>query len=338
MTIRSYKLFLPLMIIGAIILIGVIGFMLIEGFSLLDALYMTIVTVTTVGYEEVHELSKAGMIFNMLLIISSFATFAYALAKLTQYIVDGEINKFFKNRKIMSAIKELKDHVIICGYGRNGKQAAKILGHHKVKFVVIENNDERIEKELSKKDAILYIKGDATDDDVLLSAGIERAKALITALPEDADNVYIVLSARSLSNSIQIISRSSNPGSGTKLRKAGADSVISPDKIGGTHMATLVSKPDVIEFIDYLSGEEGDSIHLESVGYEILPAELKDKTLQEIMAWRKTGVNCIGIKDAEGKFIINPPEETLINSRMKVIVLGTRQQIEEMKGNVEHQK
>jgi voltage-gated potassium channel len=338
MTIRSYKLFLPLIIIGAIILIGVIGFMLIEGFSLLDALYMTIVTVTTVGYEEVHELSKAGMIFNMLLIISSFATFAYALAKLTQYIVDGEINKFFKNRKIMSAIKELKDHVIICGYGRNGKQAAKILGHHKVKFVVIENNDERIEKELSKKDAILYIQGDATDDDVLLSAGIERAKALITALPEDADNVYIVLSARSLSNSIQIISRSSNPGSGTKLRKAGADSIISPDKIGGTHMATLVSKPDVIEFIDYLSGEEGDSIHLESVGYEILPAELKDKTLQEIMAWRKTGVNCIGIKDAEGKFIINPPEETLINSRMKVIVLGTRQQIEEMKGNVEHQK
>ena len=142
-----------------------------------------------------------------------------------------------------------------------------------------------------------------------MSAGIERAKALITALPEDADNVYIVLSARSLSNSIQIISRSSNPGSGTKLRKAGADSVISPDKIGGTHMATLVSKPDVIEFIDYLSGEEGDSIHLESVGYEILPAELKDKTLQEIMAWRKTGVNCIGIKDAEGKFIITRPEK-----------------------------
>ena len=336
-TIKSYKLFFPLIIIAAIILIGVIGFMIIEGFSLLDALYMTVITVTTVGYEEVSELSKVGKVFNILLIISSFATFAYALAKLTQYVVDGEINKFFKNRKIMSAIKELKNHVIICGYGRNGKQAAKILGHHKVNFVVIESNDERIEQELSKKDGILYIKGDATDDDVLLSAGIDRAKALITALPEDADNVYIVLSARSLSNSIQIISRSSNPGSGTKLRKAGADSVISPDKIGGTHMATLVSKPDVIEFIDYLSGEEGESIHLESVGYEILPPELKDKTLQEIMAWRKTGVNCIGIKDADGKFIINPPEGTLIGSRMKVIVLGTRQQIEEMKGNVEQQ-
>jgi voltage-gated potassium channel len=333
----SSKLFFPLIIIGAIILTGVTGFMLIEGYSLLDALYMTIVTVTTVGYEEVHELSKAGMIFNILLIISSFATFAYALAKLTQYVVDGEINKFFKTRKIMSAIKELKDHVIICGYGRNGKQAAKILGHHKVKYVVIENNDDLIEKELLKKEGILYIIGDATDDEILLSAGIKNAKALITALPEDADNVYIVLSARSLSNSLQIISRSSNPGSGTKLRKAGADNVISPDTIGGTHMATLVSKPDVIEFIDYLSGEEGDSIHLESVGYDILPVELKDKSLQEIMAWRKTGVNCIGIKDADGKFVINPPEGTVIKSRMKVIVLGTRQQIEEMKGNVEKQ-
>ena len=333
---KPIKLFFPLIIIGAVILIGVIGFMLIEGYSLLDALYMTIITVTTVGYEEVHELSKAGMIFNLLLIISSFATFAYALAKLTQYVVDGEINKFFKTRKIMSAIKELKDHVIICGYGRNGKQAAKILGHHKVKFVVVENNDELIEKEIAKKEGLLYIKGDATDDDTLLSAGIKNAKALITALPEDADNVFIVLSARSLSNTIQIISRSSNPGAATKLRKAGADNVISPDKIGGTHMATLVSKPDVIEFIDYLSGEEGESIHLESVGYEILPDELKDKTLQEIMGWRKTGVNCIGIKDADGKFIINPPEGTVINSKMKVIVLGTRQQIEEMKGNVEH--
>lgn len=336
--IKSYKLFMPFIIIGAIIFMGVIGFMLIEGFNLLDALYMTITTVTTVGYEEIHQLSKAGMIFNMVLIISSFVTFAFALAKLTQYIVDGEINKFFKNRKIMSAVKELKDHVIICGYGRNGKQAAKILGHHKVKFVVIETDDNRIEQELSKREGLLYIKGDATDDEVLLSAGIDKAKALITALPEDADNVYIVLSARSLSNTIQIISRSSNPGSATKLRKAGADSVISPDKIGGTHMATLVSKPDVIEFIDYLSGEEGDSIHLESVGYEILPPELKDKTLQEIMAWRKTGVNCIGIKNADGKFIINPPEGTMINTRMKVIVLGTRQQIEEMKGNVEHLK
>jgi voltage-gated potassium channel len=336
--VKSYRLFLPVIIIVTVILIGIVGFVIIEGFSLLDAVYMTIVTVTTVGYEEVKSLSTAGRIFNILLIISSFATFAYALAKLTQYVVDGEINKFFKTRKIMSAIRELKGHVIVCGYGRNGKQATKILKHHKVKFVVIESNDERIEQELLKTGDVLYIKGDATDDEVLINAGIDRARALISALPDDADNVFIVLSARSLNPKIQIISRASDPGSARKLKKAGADNVIFPDNIGGTHMATLVSKPDVIEFIDYLSGEEGDTIHLESVDYNVLPLQLRDKTLQEIMAWRKTGVNCIGIKDAEGRFIINPPEGTLINNKMKVIVLGTRQQIEEMKGNVdEHQ-
>jgi voltage-gated potassium channel len=337
-SIKSYYLFVPIIIILTIIFIGVTGFMIIEGFNLLDAVYMTVVTVTTVGYEEVKPLSTAGRIFNILLIICSFATFAYALAKLTQYIVDGEINKFFKIRKIMAAIKGLKDHVIVCGYGRNGKQATKILTLHKVKFVVIENNEERIEDELSKTDSILYIKGDATDDEVLLNAGIQSARALISALPDDADNVFIVLSARSLNQKIQIISRASDPGSAHKLKKAGADNVIFPDNIGGTHMATLVSKPDVIEFIDYLSGEEGDTIHLESVDYDILPAELRDKTLQEIMAWRKTGVNCIGIKDADGKFVINPPEGTLINKKMKVIVLGTRQQIETMKGNVDEQR
>ena len=332
-SITSYKLFIPVIIIAIIILVGVIGFMLIEGYSLLDAFYMTITTITTVGYQEVHPLSSIGRIFNILLITSSFIASAYALTKLTQYIIDGEINKFFKIRKIMSTIKELQNHVIICGYGRNGKQAANTLAHHKVKFVVIENDDDRIDEEFTKN-PILYLKGDATDDQVLLDAGIERARALITALPDDADNVFIVLSARSLNNNIQIISRASNLSSAPKLRKAGANNVIMPDTIGGTHMATLVSKPDVIEFIDFLSGEEGDSIHLEAVDYEILPIELKDKSLQEIMDWRKTGVNCIGIKNTDGKFIINPNEITLIKVGMKVIVLGTKQQIEEMKGNV----
>ena len=333
--ITSLTLFVPIIIITAIILVGVAGFMIIENYSLLDAFYMTITTITTVGYQEVHPLSSAGRIFNILLITSSFIALGYALTKLTQYIIDGEINKFFKTRKIMSTLKEMHDHVIICGYGRNGKQAASTLSHHKVKFVIIENDDERIDEEFSHKNAIMYLKGDATDDQVLMDAGITRARALITALPDDADNVFIVLSARSLNSNIQIISRASNASSAPKLRKAGANNVIMPDTIGGTHMATLVSKPDVIEFIDYLSGEEGDSIHLEAVDYDVLPMELRGKSLQEIMDWRKTGVNCIGIKNPDGKFIINPNEITLINSGMKVIVLGTKQQIEEMKGNVE---
>ncbi|HXL56733.1 MAG TPA: NAD-binding protein, partial [Chitinophagaceae bacterium] len=188
---------------------------------------------------------------------------------------------------------------------------------------------------LENDSSLVYIHADATDDDALIRAGIQKARALIITLPADADNVFIVLSARSLNPQLQIISRASQQSSEPKLKKAGADNVIMPDKIGGIHMATLVSKPDVIEFIEYLSSEEGESISLESVDYGRLPPELKDKTLKVIMDWKKTGVNCIGIKETDGKFIINPPEDTIIAQGMKVIVLGTKQQIESMKHNVE---
>jgi len=308
--------------------------MYIEDFSFLQALYMTVITITTIGYGETKTLTDAGRIFNIVLIITSFSTFTYALASLTQYFASGEMAKYFKNKKLMAALKDLNNHVIVCGFGRNGQQAAQTLLHHKVEFVVIENKDQSVVEWAADGKNVLHLFGDATEDAILKKAGIERARALVCTLPVDADNVFIVLSARSLNPNIQIISRASQATSVPKLKKAGADNVILPDKIGGTHMATLVSKPDVIEFIDYLSGEEGESISLESVAYNNLPNELKDRTLKEIMAWRKTGVNCIGIKDAEGKFVINPPEETVISQNMRVIVLGTKPQIDEMKANV----
>jgi voltage-gated potassium channel len=323
---KEQNIFYPLFLICFIVIAGVLGFMLIEGYSFFDALYMTIITITTIGYAEVHELSTAGRVFNIFLIVAGFATFAYAIAKLTQYIVDGEIRKYFKHRKIMSAVNHLENHVIVCGYGRNGKQACHTLTHHKEQFVVIEKSEEKVEGDEFDK-STLYVKGDATDDDVLIRAGIKRAKALLTVLPDDADNVFIVLSARALNDKIQIISRASNSGSVPKLKKAGANSVIMPDKIGGTHMATLVTKPDIIEFIDYLSGEEGDSINLESINFDMLPKELQGRTLKEIMASQKSLVSCIGVKDSEGKFIINPPGTMTINKSMKIIVLGTSENI-----------
>lgn len=167
-----------------------------------------------------------------------------------------------------------------------------------------------------------------------MAAGIERAAGLLVSLPEDADNVFIVLSARSLNAQLNIISRASSSSATAKLYKAGANHVVMPDLIGGTHMATLVSKPDVVEFIDFLSGEDGEGIHIEAVGYNKLPAGIRDKPLQHIMNWKKTGVNCIGVKDESGKFFINPPEDIVIHQGMKVIVLGTREQIAEMKRNV----
>jgi voltage-gated potassium channel len=318
-----------------IILFGTFGFIVIESYSFLDALYMTVTTIATIGYFEVHTLSQAGRIFNIIFIITSFSTFTYALAKLTQFIASGEMGKYYKNKKNASAMDKLKDHVIICGFGRNGQQAAKTLMGHKVNFVVVDHREEHIDNFLETYPQLLYVKGDATNDEVLKRAGIDRAGSLICALPTDADNVFIVLSARSLNKKLHIITRASAASSVPKMRKAGADNVIMPDKIGGTHMATLVSRPDVVEFIDYISGEQGDSINIESVAYNKLPPEIRDKQLREIMAWKKTGVNCIGVKDSKGKFIINPPEDMVIREGMKVLVLGNRHQISEMKHNVE---
>ena len=234
----------------------------------------------------------------------------------------------------MKEVGKLHGHVIICGFGRNGQQASTTLKMHNVPFVVVEKNEERLEKISNELPALIFLLGDATEDEVLKRAGIEKARALITALPDDADNVFIVLSARSLRTDIRIISRASDHSSVTKLKKAGADNVIMPDRIGGTHMATLVSKPDVIEFIDFLSGEEGEPIHIESVNYEHLPNDIRNKSLKDVMNWKKTGVNCIGVKNLEGKFVINPPDDIIIEQGMKVIVLGTKWQIDAMKGNL----
>jgi len=300
----------------------------------MEALYMTTISITTAGFQEVRPLSDPGRLFTMFLLITSWISFAFVITRISEFVITGEINKYFKTRRIMNGINKLSGHVIVCGFGRNGQQAVHNLKVHNVPVVFIEKDEEMIKRELPENHDALYLIGDSTDDEVLINAGIQKAKALITSLPTDTDNVFIVLSARSLNPGIQIISRASDSHSISKLKKAGADNVIMPDRIGGTHMATLVTKPDVIEFIDFLSGEEGEAINMESVPYSDLPDGIKDKSLEEIMNWKKTGVNCIGVKSAEGKFIINPPGETIISKGMKVIVLGTRFQIQRMKGNL----
>jgi len=296
---------------------------------------MTTISITTAGFDEVRPLSNEGRWFTIFLLLTSWATFAWVITRITHFVVTGEINQYFKTRKNMKAVNELNHHVILCGFGRNGQQAARTLKNHNMEFVVIEKEKESIEKVLPFFPDLVYLVGDGTDDDLLKKAGVEKAVALISALPDDADNVFIVLSARGLNQKLQIISRASEESSFPKLRKAGADNVIMPDKIGGSHMATLISKPDVIEFMDFLSSEDGESVNMESVPYELLPPAIKDKPLRIVMEWNKTGVNCLGIKNKEGKFIINPPDETLVTEGCKVIVFGTRSQIAEMKNNLD---
>lgn len=325
------KWFLLLVLVLAF---GVTGYVIIEGYNFFDALYMAVITIATIGYHEVRPLSDTGRAFNIVFIITSFITLTYVLARITQSIANGELTYYFNKKRLMQELEKMHNHVIICGFGRNGQQAAKTLKAHKLDFVVIEKNEEALKHHKHEDPSLTYLAGDATEDEMLMSAGIEKAQAVLVTLPEDADNVFIVLSARSLNPNIHIVSRASSQSATAKLYKAGANNVVMPDMIGGTHMATLVSKPDVIEFIDFLSGEDGEAIHIEAVSYNKLPAAVRDKSLKQIMDWKRTGVNCIGVKDEHGKFYINPPEDIVITKGMKVIVLGTKDQITEMKRNV----
>lgn len=323
-----------LLLLVFVLFFGVMGYVIIEDYSFFDALYMAVITIATIGYHEVKPLSDAGKAFNIVFIIASFVTFTYVLARITQSIANGELAYYFTKKRLMQDLEKMQSHVIICGYGRNGQQAAKTLRAHKIPYVIIEKDDEAMKHHKHDDPSLVYLSGDATEDELLIRAGVERARSILISLPEDADNVFIVLSARSLNSNIHIVSRASHQTATAKLYKAGANNVVMPDMIGGTHMATLVSKPDVIEFIDFLSGEDGEAIHIEAVGYNKLPAPIRDKSLKQIMDWKRTGVNCIGIKDENGKFWINPPEDIVISQGMKVIILGTKDQIAEMKRNV----
>lgn len=299
-------------------------------FSFLDALYMTINTIGTVGFREVHPLTQTGQIFTIFLIITGFGTFAFAISSLTSYVLTGEFREYYRITKNLNAIEELSGHTIICGYGRNGRQAAHVLKKHGRRFVVIEQKKEVIDT-LKHKHSELVLEGDATQDDILGKAGIARASSLITTLPIDADNLFIVLSARTLNPNLIIISRASDDNSDKKLKIAGANNVIMPDKIGGAHMASLVLKPDVIEFIDHITGQGGPDINLEEILFDNLPIPLRNKTIRDLEIRNKSGANIVGFKKGNGEFVINPDPDTQLIPDGKLFVLGTPEQIQKLK-------
>ncbi|MBI9036659.1 MAG: NAD-binding protein [Bacteroidales bacterium] len=312
-----------------ILFIGIMGYMLIEGDNLLDSIYMTIITISTVGYGEIHELSKTGKIFTIFLVITSFGTYAYVVSIITTYFVEGQMRYIIRGYRVKSIQKKMKDHVIVCGYGRNGQQVIKELIANNYKFVII---DKEQEGNFSKFDQpVHFIEGDATEDEILLKAAIQRAEALITTLPIDADNLFVVLSARSLNPKIKIVSRASNISSEKKLRVAGADNVVMPEQVGGAHMANLIARSDAVEFLDRLSIHGEEPVNFEEIVCDHLLDSIKDKTIYEIGVKTKTGVNIVGLKTPEGEFIFNPSSDIIIVPKSKLFVLGTQEQIKKMK-------
>ena len=321
------KIYVALLLVIVVLLFGILGYRFISDYSWIDALYMTIITVTTVGFSEVRPMGPEGKIFTVLLILTSVFTVGFAISVITEYILSRNSLQILKKKRVKKTIDSLSDHVVVCGFGRNGMQASERLKAYKKPFVIIEREKEVIER---YDDEVLFIEGDANDDEVLLSAGIDRAQFLLTALPDDAANLFVDLSARQLNKNLFIISRASLVNSQKKLLLAGADKVIMPDKIGGDHMASLVVMPDLITFMDKLSMEGEHTTNLEEVAIEDFADQVECNSLRDLDLRRKTGCTIIGYIAPDGEYIINPEADLKLQPKSKVIVLGRPEQIKKL--------
>jgi voltage-gated potassium channel len=291
---------------------------------------MTIITVSTVGFGEVEVLSTAGQWFTSFLIIGSFGTFAYGLTLLTQVLITGELAEELKRRNLNKAISKIENHVILCGFGRNGRTALSKLLAYGQEVLVIESNSQIIDQFL-KPYNVLYLEADATDDVVLEQAGVKRARALVSTLSKDADNLFVVISARSLSPKIRLISRASSESTERKLRAVGVDSVVMPESVGGGHMASLVTNPDVVEFLEHLSIEGSSDSNLEEIELSELIGAQESCNLYDLEIRQKTGCTIIGIKDPLGNYIINPDSNLNLEANSRLFALGNAQQVKALR-------
>lgn len=334
MTWFSFKLFSRLsyflILLSVVITGGTSGFIWLENYSLIDAFYMTVITISTVGFSEVQTLSPNGKLFTAGLIITSFGTFAYAITSITTYLVGGEYKQFIKNHKFMKDLSKLRNHVIVCGFGRVGKQVASDLAATNTAFVVLEQSAEVI-AEHENIPGYLFLKGNATDDDNLLKARLLEAKAVICCLPKDTDNLYIVLSARERSAKVTIVSRAILSNSISKLKFAGANNVILPDTIGGSHMASLVTNPDVMEFLDMVRVQGRTGSNVNSVAFSELPEHYQNKTIGQLNNEKLTGVSIIGYKTPDGSYLVNPDDDVMMVPGSSLFVLGSESQLAKLK-------
>ncbi len=316
---------------------GTLFYWLYEQYPLIDAFFMTIITISTVGFAVIHPLSDVGKLFTSGLIMFSLGSLAWVGSTLAKFIFDGELKEYLKTYRVDKKIMKLKDHTIIIGYGRNGEQAAMELRDYGMEFVVIDKRENVIGR-IREDENLLYIRGDATHEEVLYQARIEHAKALIATTPNDADNVFVVLTARSMNPALKIISRASEIESITKLQRAGATNVIMPERIGGQRMAKLVTQPDVVEFLEYILLQKSNDVSLEEISCTHMASHFVNKALKTLQAKDKSGINIIGIKISGAKYVFNPDPELTISRGDQLFVLGSSIQIKEFRNVLESPK
>ncbi|MCD6105153.1 MAG: potassium channel protein [Thermosipho sp. (in: Bacteria)] len=316
----------------ATILIGIFYFSLFEGMPLIDAFFFTIITISTVGYGLPSNITLTGKIFTIILIIIGISVVLYGVTTITAVVVEGKLRDILKRRKIEKMIDKLKNHIIVVGLGKTGEYVIKELIKENADFVVIDNDEEKIEKVLSlyqnKKKQIPYVIGDASDEETLINAGIKQAKALITTLPEDSLNVFVVLSAKTLNPSLTIISKVNDVSSIPKLKYAGASSIVAADEIAGTRMARLTTRPHAINFLDIVAfGKQSYRIEEIQVNKE---SPLTNKTIAELNLAKNFKIMVLGI-NRNNEMLFAPTGETLINLGDKLIVLGLQEDIEKFR-------
>ena len=324
----QHKFRLSLFFLFFLIGVGTLGYYFLEGWSLVDAFYMTLITVTTVGFGEIHPLTPTGRIFTSLLILFGVGTMGYALGSFTQTLLDGQLQQYLAIRKRKREMENISEHYIVCGYGRVGKKVAKEVRLKHNTVVVVDSDPDRVEEAI--RDGFYVVEGDATLEEVLRQAKVERAKALISTISSDASNVFLTLTARELNPKLFVVVRVEDPRSERKLLRAGADRVVAPYETGGVKMALLALTPSFVEFMDILSPTGGGT------GYRIEELIVKSsskvhgKTIKDSQIRQETGVIIIGIKKADGRFIFNPGPETMIHGGDILIAVGAEDQLQRL--------
>ena len=320
---KQFKYGLTLLFV--IILIGTFGYEMIEDkFDLLESFYMSVITISTTGFKEVHPLSPAGKVFTIFLIIAGIITVAYTGGKAAQFLIE---QRGFRRRKMEKKMKELTNHYIVCGYGRMGKQICEGLEEAKTKFVVIESSPVKI-LHLEER-GYLFVEGDATSDDVLQRAEIEKAKGLVTVLDSDAQNVFTTLSAKQLNSDIYLVARAIEDGTEQKLKKAGADRVVKPYELGGLRMVQLLLRPRVSDFIDIVVRKKESEISLEEISLT-KDSFIVGKKLSEANLKKKYNLMVIAISREDGELIYNPPSDVVFRQNDKVMVIGPASKLAEL--------
>jgi voltage-gated potassium channel len=319
------KLILSVSLLIFINAFGVAGYMIIEGWNFRDSLFMTVITITTVGYGEVHDLTPAGEIFTIVLLVVGVGIILYLLGTEAKLLLEGQLADLIGRKRLERKIRELRDHYIICGFGRMGKTIAKEFSSKDMDILIIEKNSVPE----SEKGEFLILEGDANNEDVLKSAGIENAKGLISVLPTDAENLFLVLSARELNPNLFIVTRASEESSERKILRAGADRVVSPYYTGGIRIANSILKPAVVDFIEYATKTGNLELQLE----EILLNEgskLSGMTLEDTGIGRDMGVIIVAIKRQDGTMEFNPNSTSIINSGDTLVALGETSKLKEL--------